>query len=146
MVERREKKIEGLMMLRSLAQYHMDTLQTRLHDVCLALVQEVAPPLWACSMVLSLALSRSLSHSLSLPLNLEPSICHCGWAWKWAGGQSVWAVSSPSLQVQKQTQSSLQPSLYTMLCLKPSQTILHPRTRGWFDINKVCQKSALKGV
>ncbi|CAL8291285.1 unnamed protein product [Gadus morhua 'NCC'] len=36
-----EKKIEGLMMLRSLAQYHMDTLQTRLHDVCLALVQEV---------------------------------------------------------------------------------------------------------
>ncbi|KAK0153011.1 TOG array regulator of axonemal microtubules protein 1 [Merluccius polli] len=36
-----EKKIEGLTFLRSLAQYHVDTLQTRLHDVCLALVQEV---------------------------------------------------------------------------------------------------------
>lgn len=36
-----EKKIEGLTFLRSLAHYHSDTLQGRLHDVCLSLVQEV---------------------------------------------------------------------------------------------------------
>ncbi|XP_070835057.1 TOG array regulator of axonemal microtubules protein 1 isoform X2 [Chaetodon trifascialis] len=36
-----EKKIEGLTLLRSLAQYHSDTLQGRLHDVCLSLIQEV---------------------------------------------------------------------------------------------------------
>ncbi|XP_037602306.1 TOG array regulator of axonemal microtubules protein 1 isoform X1 [Sebastes umbrosus] len=36
-----EKKIEGLMFLRSLALYHSDTLQGRLHDVCLSLIQEV---------------------------------------------------------------------------------------------------------
>ncbi|XP_068436112.1 TOG array regulator of axonemal microtubules protein 1 isoform X2 [Clinocottus analis] len=36
-----EKKIEGLMFLRSLAHYHLDTLQGRLHDVCLCLIQEV---------------------------------------------------------------------------------------------------------
>ncbi|KAM9708824.1 TOG array regulator of axonemal microtubules protein 1 [Menidia menidia] len=36
-----EKKIEGLMFLRSLAHYHSDTLQGRLHDVCLSLTQEV---------------------------------------------------------------------------------------------------------
>lgn len=37
----REKKIEGLTFLRSLAHYHSDTLQGRLHDVCLSLIQEV---------------------------------------------------------------------------------------------------------
>ncbi|XP_051247473.1 TOG array regulator of axonemal microtubules protein 1 isoform X2 [Dicentrarchus labrax] len=36
-----EKKIEGLTFLRSLAHYHSDTLQCRLHDVCLSLIQEV---------------------------------------------------------------------------------------------------------
>ncbi|KAM6961314.1 TOG array regulator of axonemal microtubules protein 1 [Aplochiton taeniatus] len=36
-----EKKIEGLTYLRSLAQFHADTVHTRLHDVCLALIQEV---------------------------------------------------------------------------------------------------------
>ncbi|XP_028252223.1 TOG array regulator of axonemal microtubules protein 1 isoform X2 [Parambassis ranga] len=36
-----EKKIEGLMFLRSLAHYHSDTLHSRLHDVCLSLIQEV---------------------------------------------------------------------------------------------------------
>ncbi|XP_070776477.1 TOG array regulator of axonemal microtubules protein 1 [Enoplosus armatus] len=36
-----EKKIEGLTFLRSLAHYHSDTLQGRLHDVCLSLIQEV---------------------------------------------------------------------------------------------------------
>ncbi|XP_055087057.1 TOG array regulator of axonemal microtubules protein 1 [Periophthalmus magnuspinnatus] len=36
-----EKKIEGLTFLRSLANYHSDTLQSRLHDVCLLLTQEV---------------------------------------------------------------------------------------------------------
>ncbi|KAK1894324.1 TOG array regulator of axonemal microtubules protein 1 [Dissostichus eleginoides] len=36
-----EKKIEGLTFLRSLAHYHSDTLQGRLHDVCLVLIQEV---------------------------------------------------------------------------------------------------------
>ncbi|XP_005742864.1 protein FAM179B [Pundamilia nyererei] len=36
-----EKKIEGLTFLRSLAHYHSDTLQARLHDVCLSLIQEV---------------------------------------------------------------------------------------------------------
>ncbi|KAM6912549.1 TOG array regulator of axonemal microtubules protein 1 [Xenentodon cancila] len=36
-----EKKIEGLMSLRSLAHYHPDTLQVRLHEVCLSLIQEV---------------------------------------------------------------------------------------------------------
>ncbi|XP_051941985.1 TOG array regulator of axonemal microtubules protein 1-like [Hippocampus zosterae] len=36
-----EKKIEGLTFLRSLAQYHSDTLQGRLRDVCLSLIQEV---------------------------------------------------------------------------------------------------------
>lgn len=36
-----EKKIEGLTFLRGLAQYHSDTLQSRLHDVCLSLIQEV---------------------------------------------------------------------------------------------------------
>uniref|UniRef100_UPI0037E90F07 TOG array regulator of axonemal microtubules protein 1 isoform X3 n=1 Tax=Semicossyphus pulcher TaxID=241346 RepID=UPI0037E90F07 len=36
-----EKKIEGLTFLRSLAHYHLDTLQGRLHDVCLCLIQEV---------------------------------------------------------------------------------------------------------
>ncbi|XP_061897899.1 TOG array regulator of axonemal microtubules protein 1-like isoform X2 [Entelurus aequoreus] len=36
-----EKKIEGLTLLRSLAQYHSDILQGRLHDVCIALTQEV---------------------------------------------------------------------------------------------------------
>ncbi|XP_059915961.1 TOG array regulator of axonemal microtubules protein 1-like [Gadus macrocephalus] len=39
--ERREEKMEGLMVLRSLAQNHVDTLLPRLRDVCLALVQEV---------------------------------------------------------------------------------------------------------
>lgn len=48
----REKKIEGLTSLRSLALYHSDTLQSRLHDVCLALIQEVAPPLKPSCMVL----------------------------------------------------------------------------------------------
>ena len=48
--------MEGLTVLRSLAQNHVDTLLPRLRDVCLALVQEVAPPLWACSLVLSLSL------------------------------------------------------------------------------------------
>ena len=38
----REKKIKGLMSLRSLAHYHSDTLQARLHDVCISLIQEVA--------------------------------------------------------------------------------------------------------
>lgn len=37
----REKKIEGLTFLRSLAHYHSDTLQGRLHYVCLSLIQEV---------------------------------------------------------------------------------------------------------
>ncbi|XP_016108497.1 protein FAM179B-like isoform X2 [Sinocyclocheilus grahami] len=36
-----EKKIEGLNFLRSLAQYHPDVLMSRIHDVCLALIQEV---------------------------------------------------------------------------------------------------------
>ncbi|XP_017331998.1 uncharacterized protein LOC108270136 isoform X2 [Ictalurus punctatus] len=36
-----EKKIEGLMFLRCLARYHSDVLNSRLHEVCLALVQEV---------------------------------------------------------------------------------------------------------
>ncbi|XP_010877219.3 TOG array regulator of axonemal microtubules protein 1 isoform X2 [Esox lucius] len=36
-----EKKIEGLTLLRGLTQYHSDVLQNRLHDVCLALIQEV---------------------------------------------------------------------------------------------------------
>ncbi|XP_050988950.1 TOG array regulator of axonemal microtubules protein 1 isoform X3 [Labeo rohita] len=36
-----EKKIEGMNFLRSLAQYHPDVLMTRIHDVCLALIQEV---------------------------------------------------------------------------------------------------------
>ncbi|KAM4541446.1 TOG array regulator of axonemal microtubules protein 1 [Fundulus diaphanus] len=36
-----EKKIEGLMFLRSLAYNHTDTLQGRLHEVCLCLIQEV---------------------------------------------------------------------------------------------------------
>ncbi|KAM3594869.1 uncharacterized protein V6R79_015186 [Siganus canaliculatus] len=36
-----EKKIEGLTFLRSLAHFHSDTLQPRLHDVCLSLIQEV---------------------------------------------------------------------------------------------------------
>ncbi|XP_056448462.1 TOG array regulator of axonemal microtubules protein 1-like [Gadus chalcogrammus] len=36
-----EEKTEGLMVLRSLAQNHGDTLRPRLRDVCLALVQEV---------------------------------------------------------------------------------------------------------
>ncbi|KAM3871301.1 TOG array regulator of axonemal microtubules protein 1 [Diretmus argenteus] len=35
------KKIEGLKFLRSLAQYHSDTVHSRLHDICLALIQEV---------------------------------------------------------------------------------------------------------
>ncbi|XP_065822379.1 TOG array regulator of axonemal microtubules protein 1 isoform X2 [Labrus bergylta] len=36
-----EKKIEGLTFLRSLAHFHSDTLQARLHDICLCLIQEV---------------------------------------------------------------------------------------------------------
>ncbi|XP_041668146.1 TOG array regulator of axonemal microtubules protein 1 isoform X2 [Cheilinus undulatus] len=36
-----EKKIEGLTFLRSLAHFHSDTLQGRLHDICLCLIQEV---------------------------------------------------------------------------------------------------------
>ncbi|XP_043088356.1 TOG array regulator of axonemal microtubules protein 1 isoform X2 [Puntigrus tetrazona] len=36
-----EKKIEGMNFLRSLAQYHPDVLLSRIHDVCLAAVQEV---------------------------------------------------------------------------------------------------------
>nr|XP_020470206.1 crescerin-1 isoform X3 [Monopterus albus] len=36
-----KKKIEGLKLLRGLAVYHSDTLQGRLHDVCLCLIQEV---------------------------------------------------------------------------------------------------------
>ncbi|XP_055720549.1 TOG array regulator of axonemal microtubules protein 1-like isoform X2 [Salvelinus fontinalis] len=36
-----EKKIEGLTSLRGLTQYHSDVLRNRLHDVCLALIQEV---------------------------------------------------------------------------------------------------------
>lgn len=41
----REKKIEGLTFLRCLALYHSDVLSSRLHDVCLALIQEVTFPL-----------------------------------------------------------------------------------------------------
>ncbi|XP_076852025.1 uncharacterized protein LOC143504374 isoform X1 [Brachyhypopomus gauderio] len=36
-----EKKIEGLMFIRRLAQYHADVLGSRLHDVCIVLIQEV---------------------------------------------------------------------------------------------------------
>ncbi|XP_030640972.1 TOG array regulator of axonemal microtubules protein 1 [Chanos chanos] len=36
-----EKKIEGMTFLRSLVQYHSDVLSSRLHDVCLVLLQEV---------------------------------------------------------------------------------------------------------
>uniref|UniRef100_A0A8C7FTW3 TOG domain-containing protein n=1 Tax=Oncorhynchus kisutch TaxID=8019 RepID=A0A8C7FTW3_ONCKI len=36
-----EKKIEGLTFLRGLTLYHSDVLRNRLHDVCLALIQEV---------------------------------------------------------------------------------------------------------
>ncbi|KAK7905011.1 hypothetical protein WMY93_017618 [Mugilogobius chulae] len=36
-----EKKIEGLTFLRSLANFHCDTLQSKLHDVCLLLTNEV---------------------------------------------------------------------------------------------------------
>ncbi|KAL6478141.1 hypothetical protein MHYP_G00139760 [Metynnis hypsauchen] len=36
-----EKKIEGMAFLRGLAQYHSDVLISRLHDVCLILIQEV---------------------------------------------------------------------------------------------------------
>ncbi|XP_077408053.1 TOG array regulator of axonemal microtubules protein 1 isoform X2 [Vanacampus margaritifer] len=36
-----EKKIEGLAFLRCLTRYHADTLQSRLRDVCLSLIQEV---------------------------------------------------------------------------------------------------------
>ncbi|XP_076017819.1 TOG array regulator of axonemal microtubules protein 1 [Genypterus blacodes] len=36
-----EKKIEGLIFLRSLAHFHSDTLSSKLHDVCMALIQEV---------------------------------------------------------------------------------------------------------
>ncbi|XP_076876197.1 uncharacterized protein LOC143525774 isoform X1 [Brachyhypopomus gauderio] len=36
-----EKKIEGLMSIRRLAQYHADVLGSRLHDVCIVLIQEV---------------------------------------------------------------------------------------------------------
>ncbi|XP_072314341.1 TOG array regulator of axonemal microtubules protein 1 [Eucyclogobius newberryi] len=36
-----EKKIEGLIFLRSLANFHSDTLQSRLHEVCILLTQEV---------------------------------------------------------------------------------------------------------
>lgn len=38
----REKKIEGLTFLRCLVRYHSDVLSSRLHDVCLALIQEVS--------------------------------------------------------------------------------------------------------
>ncbi|KAF4087116.1 hypothetical protein AMELA_G00092560 [Ameiurus melas] len=37
-----EKKFEGLMFLHCLAWYHPDVLNSRLHDVCLALIQEVS--------------------------------------------------------------------------------------------------------
>ncbi|XP_068608387.1 TOG array regulator of axonemal microtubules protein 1 [Brachionichthys hirsutus] len=36
-----EKKIEGMTLLRSLALFHSESLQGRLHDVCLSLIQEV---------------------------------------------------------------------------------------------------------
>ncbi|KAF7704138.1 TOG array regulator of axonemal microtubules protein 1-like [Silurus meridionalis] len=36
-----EKKIEGLKSLRCLARYHSDVLSSRVHEVCLALIQEV---------------------------------------------------------------------------------------------------------
>ncbi|XP_037098121.1 TOG array regulator of axonemal microtubules protein 1-like isoform X4 [Syngnathus acus] len=36
-----EKKLEGLTVLRTLARYHADTLQGRLRDVCLFLIEEV---------------------------------------------------------------------------------------------------------
>ncbi|XP_024121585.1 TOG array regulator of axonemal microtubules protein 1 [Oryzias melastigma] len=36
-----EKKIEGLMLLRSLALYHPDTLHSNLHEICLCVIQEV---------------------------------------------------------------------------------------------------------
>ncbi|RVE57085.1 hypothetical protein OJAV_G00212550 [Oryzias javanicus] len=36
-----EKKIEGLMLLRSLALYHPDTLHSNLHEICLCVTQEV---------------------------------------------------------------------------------------------------------
>ncbi|KAJ8392383.1 hypothetical protein AAFF_G00075080 [Aldrovandia affinis] len=36
-----EKKIEGLTLFRRLAQWHSDVLMTRLHDVCMATIQEV---------------------------------------------------------------------------------------------------------
>ncbi|XP_053483345.1 TOG array regulator of axonemal microtubules protein 1-like isoform X2 [Ictalurus furcatus] len=35
-----EKKIKGLMFLHCLARYHSDVLHSRLHDICLALIQE----------------------------------------------------------------------------------------------------------
>lgn len=38
----REKKIEGLTSLRVMAQNHMDILMPKLHDICLAIINEVA--------------------------------------------------------------------------------------------------------
>lgn len=58
----REKKIEGLTFLRSLAHYHSDTLQGRLHDVCLSLIQEVYNTPWSFSPLYTLLL-RSESDS-----------------------------------------------------------------------------------
>ncbi|XP_052347583.1 TOG array regulator of axonemal microtubules protein 2-like [Oncorhynchus keta] len=37
----REKKIEGLTSLRVMAQNHMDILMPKLHDICLAIINEV---------------------------------------------------------------------------------------------------------
>ncbi|TRY83570.1 hypothetical protein DNTS_016277 [Danionella cerebrum] len=36
-----EKKIEGMLSIRSLAQFHPDVLMSKVHEVCLALIQEV---------------------------------------------------------------------------------------------------------
>ncbi|XP_056462469.1 TOG array regulator of axonemal microtubules protein 1-like [Gadus chalcogrammus] len=46
-----QEKMEGLTVLRSLAQNHVDTLLPRLRDVCLALVQEVSIYLAVCKTI-----------------------------------------------------------------------------------------------
>ncbi|CAN9502262.1 unnamed protein product [Ophioblennius macclurei] len=70
-----QKKIEGLTSLRSLAQYHSDILQNRLHDVCLLLIPEVKNLRSGVSRVAVCTLGDLFTHlQKAMDQELEPTV------------------------------------------------------------------------
>uniref|UniRef100_H2MRQ5 TOG array regulator of axonemal microtubules 1 n=1 Tax=Oryzias latipes TaxID=8090 RepID=H2MRQ5_ORYLA len=70
-----DKKIEGLMLLRSLALYHPDTLHSNLHEVCLCVIQEVKNLRSGVSRVALCTLGELFTHlQRTMDLELEGTV------------------------------------------------------------------------